>query len=106
MTHHDLRDNRQQSGRYCNTGATAEQWHTLTTQTQEVTMSKNRYTEAERLVSAALRLARLNLKEDGAFVGRTRRQAYELIDDAGAEILSALADQLDAEASTLSGGAR
>jgi hypothetical protein len=69
-------------------------------------MGKNRYTEAERLVSAALRLARLNLKEDGAFVGRTIHEAHELIDDVGAEILALLADQLDAEASTLSGGAR
>lgn len=69
-------------------------------------MQPNRYTETERLVNAALRLARLNLKEGGAFVGLTVDQAHDAIDDEAAEILSALADKLEAEASILSGGAR
>lgn len=66
-------------------------------------MQPNRYIQAERLVGAVLQLARLNLKEGGAFVGLTLDQAFDAIDIEAAEILGRLIDQVEAEISILSG---
>ena len=82
MAHHNLRDNRAQSGRYCATGATAEQWHMLNTQTQEVTMGNDNIIYVDMDGRALDRVAALNTtkwtEEDFcAFDGLTNDQTRE-----------------------------
>lgn len=57
-----------------------------------------RYNEAERLISAALRLARITLKATGELDGISVETAYDRIDDAAADLLAAFADLLEENA--------